>query len=199
MPTKVKNTNTDEAVNIKEKSTNTEVDVENTEKVEATTETVQTVEEPVELNMEQKVTIRNIASWEVGFNRIESNGDVTIPPNGTTRLSRSEIIAQVQNGNRLLVGIDSQGSHATIYIEDAPTRVEVDFDVPSEKRTQLVLTAENVKKLFDIKSIKEFEATLQNLVVTRAEKYAILDIIKKEKLNDFEKIRIVENHTGFRI
>ena len=46
-----------------------------------------------ELNLEKKVTIKNIAGWEVGFKRIEGDGDVTLPPNGTSRLSRSEIIA----------------------------------------------------------------------------------------------------------
>lgn len=65
-----------------------------------------------ELNLEQKVTVRSIANWTTGFKRIETNGDVTIPPNGTVRLQRSEIIAQIQNGNRLLTGIDDRGSHA---------------------------------------------------------------------------------------
>lgn len=67
-----------------------------------------------ELNLEQKVTIKSIANWTTGFKRIETNGDVTIPANGTVRLQRSEIITQIQNGNRLLTGIDDRGSHATL-------------------------------------------------------------------------------------
>ena len=55
----------------------------------------------IELNMDQKVTVRNIAGWPVGFRRIETQGDVMIPKEGTVRLSRSEIIAQIQSGNRL--------------------------------------------------------------------------------------------------
>ena len=78
--------------------------------------------ETKELNLEQKVTVRNIAGWMTGFRRIESQGDVTIPQEGTIRLSRSEIIAQVQNGNRLFNGIDERGSHATLYIDDEYTR-----------------------------------------------------------------------------
>ena len=161
----------------------------------------ETVEEivPVELNLDKKVTVRNIAGWTTGFRLIESNGDATIPPEGTTRLSRSELIAQIQNGNRLLTGIDDKGSHATLYIDDAPTRLEVDFDSVEEKRTQKILTTELVKKLYDIKAIKTFEKELAELVVTRAEKYAITQVVKKEKLNDFEKNRIVENYTGFKI
>ena len=75
-----------------------------------------------ELSMETKITVRSLANWTTGFQRIESTGDVTITPNGTTRLSRGEVISQVQNGNMLFTGIDGVGSHATLYIEDADTR-----------------------------------------------------------------------------
>ena len=41
---------------------------------------------------------------------------------------------------------------------------------------------------------------LPQIVVTRAEKYAIIDIIRKEKLfDDYEKVRAVEDHTGLRV
>lgn len=155
--------------------------------------------EPVELNMEQKVTLRNIAGWTTGFRRIEGDGDVTIPPEGTVRVTRSEVIAQVQNGNRLLTGIDDRGSHATLYIDDEPTRIEVDFESKEDKITQQILTIDVVKKLFEYKTIKTFEEKLKEIVVTRAEKYAIIQIIKKEKINDFEKVRIVEKYTGFSV
>lgn len=177
--------------NAKKAETDIVETVENTEKVVS--------EEVKELNLEQKITLRNIAGWNVGFNRIESDGDVTIPPEGTIRITRSEFIAQVQNGNRLLIGTDMRGSHATIYTDDIPTRMEVDFDIPEEKITQNVLTRDAVKKLFEYKTIKIFEEKLRELVVTRAEKYAIIQIIKKEKLDGFEKIRAVENYTGFRM
>lgn len=104
-----------------------------------------------ELNLEQKVTVRSIAPWTTGFQRVETIGDVTIPANGSVRLSRSEIIAQVQNGNVLFTGVDSRGSHATLYIEDEPTRIEVDFDIKEEKITQKVITVDAVKKLFEYK------------------------------------------------
>lgn len=155
--------------------------------------------ETKELNLEQKVTVRNIAGWMTGFRRIESQGDVTIPPEGTIRLSRSEIIAQVQNGNRLFNGIDERGSHATLYIDDKETRIECDFETEDGSHTQLVLTTDAVKKLFSIKGVKPFETRLKELVVTRAERYALTQIIKKEKLNDHDKIRIVEKYTGYKI
>lgn len=152
-----------------------------------------------ELNLEQKVTVRSIAPWTTGFQRVETIGDVTIPANGSVRLSRSEIIAQVQNGNVLFTGVDSRGSHATLYIEDEPTRIEVDFDIKEEKITQKVITVDAVKKLFEYKTMKTFETKLQELIVTRAEKHAIANIIRKEKINDHEKVKLVENYTGVSI
>ena len=157
------------------------------------------IEQPEELNMDQKVTVRNLAGWTVGFRRIETQGDVTIPKEGTVRLSRSEIIAQIQSGNRLFIGIDDRGSHATLYIEDEATRLEVEFDSKEEKRTQLILNSDLVKKLFDYKTMKTFEDKLHEYVVTRAEKFAITQIIKKLKLNDHEKIRMIENYTGYKV
>ena len=154
---------------------------------------------PKELNMDQKITVRNIAGWTVGFSRIETNGDVTIPPEGTVRLARSEIIAQAQNGNRLFNGIDFRGGHATLYIEDEATRIELEYDSKSEKRTQQILTEDVVKKLFEYKTMKTFEEKLRETVVTRAEKYAIVRMIIRMKINDHDKIRAVENYTGYKI
>ena len=167
--------------------------------IEVKAEEKNTIDEHVELNMEQKVTVRSIAGWTTGFRRIESDGDVTIPPEGTARLTRSEIISQAQNGNRLLTGIDDRGSHATMYIEDETNRIEVDFESKEEKITQQVLTIDLVRKLFAYKTLKTFQDKLKEFVITRAEKYAIIQMIKKERINDFEKIRIVEKHTGFKV
>ena len=157
------------------------------------------VKQPDELNLDAKISIRNIAGWTVGFRRVETQGDVTIPQNGSVRLPRSEVIAQTQNGNRLFTGVDGMGSHATIYIEDDLTRAEVDFDNKEGKRTQQILTTDLVKKLFDYKTLKTFEEKLKEYVVTRAEKYAITQIIKKLNINDHEKIRVVENYTGYKV
>ena len=150
-----------------------------------------------DFNLEKKVTVRSIAEWTTGFQRIETNGDVTIPPHGTVRLSRGEIISQVQNGNLLFTGIDNQGSHATLYIEDKPTRIEADFE--TETSSQNVINKERVDDLFAIKSIKDFESTLHSMVVTRAEKYAIMGFIRKGNFNDYNKVRAVEDYTKLQV
>lgn len=157
-------------------------------------------EAPKELSMEEKITVRSLANWTTGFQRIETTGDVTIPANGTTRLNRGEVIAQAQNGNRLFTGIDGVGSHATLYIEDADTRVELGFDIKEERKTQDVLNTELVAKLFSYKGLsKAFKDKVDELIVTNAEKVAIMNMIKKGNYNDFEKIRYIENYTGHKM
>ena len=150
-----------------------------------------------ELNLDAKVTVRSIAKWTVDFARkADGYGDVLITPNGTVRLSRNEIIAQVQSGNKLFTGIDGIGSHAHLYIEDAATRREVDFE--NETRKQNVLTKNKVKYLFAIDNQSEFEKQFKTEIYTRAEKYAVMEIMKELKINDYSKISFAEQHTGFK-
>lgn len=152
-----------------------------------------------ELNLDQKVTVRNIANWPVTFARIDGIGDIIIPPNATARLTRNEIISQAQTGNRLFVGADGLGSHATLIVEDAPTKVELGFESEDGKTTQNVFTDAKVKELFALKTKAAFEKRLVSDIVTRAEKKALIEAAKRMKLNDFEKVRAIEAHTGFKM
>lgn len=152
-----------------------------------------------ELNLDTKVTVRNIAGWIVGFARRDGyGGDISIVPNGSVRLSRGEIIAQVQSGNRLFTGTDGKGSHATLFIEDAPTRIEVEFESEDGKIKQDIFSDEKIKALFAENLIK-FKTDFKAAICTRAEKYAVIETIKRLKINDFDKIRFVEEYTGYKM
>lgn len=152
--------------------------------------------QPEELNLDTKVTVKNIAGWNVGFTRkADGYGDVNIAPGGSVRLSRNEIIAQVQNGNKLFAGIDGYGSHATLYIDDAPTRKELGFETEDSK--QLIFVNVDIKELFK-KSQKAFESEFSRQIHTRAEKFAVMEAMRKENVNDYLKIRFAESHTGYK-
>lgn len=149
-----------------------------------------------ELDLDKKVTVRNIAGWNVGFaRRVDGYGDVTIAPNGSIKLSRNEIIAQVQNGNKLFSGIDGYGAHATLYIDDAPTRIEVEFETADGK--QEVFPHADLVKLFKA-SQTTYEKEFTRIVHTRAEKYAIMEYMRKSGVNEYSKIRFAENYTGYK-
>lgn len=150
-----------------------------------------------ELNLDVKVTVKNIADWNVGFaRRADGYGDVSIAPKGSARLSRNEIIAQVQSGNKLFNGTDGFGSHATLYIDDEPTRREVGFETDENKQNMFFNI--NIKELFSVKKQEDFETKFASLIYTRAEKCAIMEAMKKANVNDFAKIRFAEQHTGYK-
>jgi len=151
------------------------------------------------LNLDEKVVVRNIANWNVAFAKIDTPGDLLVSPNGLTRLTRNEIIAQVNSGNKLFTGIDGYGSHATLIIDDAPTREEVGFDSTDEDRKQVCFSEARIKQLFAIKNIDKFEDEFTQAIVTRAEMYAAVQAIKKLRLNDYSKICFVEDYTGYKL
>lgn len=149
------------------------------------------------IKIDKKVTVRSIAPWSTGASRKTTSGDITIPPLGSVLLTREELISQGQNGNTLLTGIDGVGGHATWYIEDEYTRQELSFDTDSKK--QEILTVDNIKKIYDLKTKKSFEDNIKKSVRTRAEKYFLLYTIKSLGLNDYTKNSFCEEYCGIRI
>lgn len=150
-----------------------------------------------EIRMEDKITLTSIAPWHTGFARILTVGDVAIAPHGVVRLSREEVLAQGQSGNKLITGIDGMGSHATLYIEDEWTRKELGFDTDEKKQT--VINKKLVKDIFDKKTLPVFKKAVEENIVTRAEKFSLLSIIKTLKINEYDKIAFCEEYCGAKV
>lgn len=158
------------------------------------------------INLDERVVIKNLCDWALYFSRIESNGEVKVPPKGKIRLSRAEIQAQVYNNNVFFVGIDGEGSHARIFIEDQDTRVMLGFeDVETNKdgskkvvSEQKVLDEETVKKIIDYKRKDYFEKAIKEHVKTAAEKRFLVEEAKRQGINDYDKIKYIEDYTGIK-
>lgn len=149
-----------------------------------------------DLNLDAKVTVKNLAGWDVTFARKHDGvGAVIITKEGKQRLSRNEIQAQVNDGNKLFIGIGN-GEHATIYIDDKATRQWVGFE--DNLHSQKVFTDKLVQDLFEMNQ-SEFEEKLSDYIVTRAEKYALMEAIKRLGFNDYHKIVFASNYTGYKI
>lgn len=173
-------------VNMAKTSNNTKT-VENTIPDEVSIETVETKS----LSMEEKITLKNLANWMVGFNKIESNGEVNINAGGSVRVSRAEVISQYENGNKLLRG-DGDGTHATIYIDDKATRDYLDI-------TSELIDKNKVKKIFAINGLDDFRNEIYKTFTTQAEKVLLIKIIRECGFNDFNKIRECEALCGMTI
>lgn len=151
------------------------------------------------LNMDEKIQIKNLCNWTVSFKRIDSVGDILIPANTTMRISRGEIFSQVQSNNVLFTGTDGIGSHARIYIDDKNTRVELDFESEDGKRTQNIISDEKIKEIFAIKAKTAFEKAIKENIVTQAEMSTIANAVRKFKLNEYDKVKFIEEYTGMKI
>lgn len=153
----------------------------------------------IELDMNEKVTVVNLAPWNVGFPNSIDRGDTMFAPNARVRMRREEIIDQVASGNKLLAGIDNLGSHATLFIDDADTRKYLEFDSEDGTRMQNIISEKRVAKWFELKTQSAFERNIKDNVVTRAEKAYLLTAIKKLKLDSYEKIHFCEEYCKFRL
>lgn len=169
------------------KTSNNAKTVENTIPDEISVE----VTETKPLSMEEKITLKNLANWMVGFNKIESNGEVNINAGGSVRVSRAEVISQYENGNKLLRG-DGDGTHATIYIDDKATRDYLDI-------TSELIDKNKVKKIFAINGLDDFRNEIYKTFTTQAEKVLLIKIIRECGFNDFNKIRECEVLCGMTV
>lgn len=146
-----------------------------------------------------RIVCRNLAPWEVGFQRKNSLGDITIQPNAKVFIDEQEIKAQCYSNNILFVGRDGKGSHARIYIEDEAIRKELGFDSEDGKEKQNLLDDEKLKRIFDYKRQADFERAIRESVVEHFEKFMLLDYIKRASVNDYRKIRFIEEYVWTRI
>lgn len=169
------------------KTSNNAKTVENTIPDEISVE----VTETKPLSMEEKITLKNLANWMVGFNKIESNGEVNINAGGSVRVSRAEVISQYENSNKLLRG-DGDGTHATIYIDDKATRDYLDI-------TSELIDKNKVKKIFAINGLDDFRNEIYKTFTTQAEKVLLIKLIRECGFNDFNKIRECEALCGMTV
>lgn len=146
------------------------------------------------LDMSVNIVIKNLATFPVGFLRINGQGEVNVPPNTSVYVDRAEVVSQVQSRNKAFCGEDYDCSHALLYIDDKDTRIYVGFE--TEKTEQSVLTEEKIKEAFNIKVKGQFEKTIKSAVVTLAEKKLLVETMNKLKINDYNKIKFVEKYTG---
>ena len=150
-------------------------------------------------DLKEKASVRNLAPWVVSFRRKFTTGDVVIPPKGRVTLTTEEIMAQVYDKNKLFVGTDGYGAHARIYIEDKDVRIAADFETEDGSRKQKVLFKEGVQEIFDLKTLASFKKNIKDKVVSDAEKYLLVDMVKELKLNDYAKIKFIEEFTGYKL
>ena len=151
------------------------------------------------IDTNRKVSLKNLTNWNLTFKRINSLGDVIIPPNGKVTMPCEEVMSQIYNNNRLFVGENGKGSHARIFIEDEEIRLEAEFESKDNKKSQEILTDEKLKEIFALKTLFSFNKNIQEKVKSQAEKSKVIEYAKTIKLNDHDKIEFLEKYTGYKL
>ena len=146
--------------------------------------------------MDGKSLVKNLCSWNLDFPLRNSVGDGFILAGSTKEFFNSEIYAQHTSNNVLFCGLDGEGSHARVYIENEEMRKHLGYDSEDGKTKQKILTDEKCEEILGYKTKKAFENAVTDAVVTEPEKLKIIAYAKKKKLNDYDKIAFIEDHTG---
>jgi hypothetical protein len=146
------------------------------------------------INMNDKSKVINLCNYPVSWKRITQIGDEYIKANAIAYILNSEIETQKDSGNKFIAGVDGLGSHAEIYIDNKELREYLEFDNPTEKRTQFVLDEEKCKSILELKTQKAFEKSVKENVLTNQEKLKLVDVARKNKFNDYEKIKFIEEY-----
>ncbi|MES9718998.1 hypothetical protein ABWK63_19010, partial [Bacillus safensis] len=80
------------------------------------------------IDLDKKIKIKNLCSWDLYFKKFESPGDFKLPANGVRQITVAEVQSQVYDNVKMFAGTDGVGSHAKIYIDDKETRVHLGFE-----------------------------------------------------------------------
>jgi len=148
------------------------------------------------IDMNSRSRVKNLCDWPVSWERYSMDGDEFIKANQTVYIPNMEIETQVQNNNPFFSGTDTLGSHARVYIENPEMREHLGFDNKEEKRTQLILNDEKCKEIFEYKTFSVFKKHVTENIITNQEKSKIVNYAKKNKINNYDQIQFIIEHTG---
>ena len=148
------------------------------------------------VNMNDKSKIKNLCTYPISWKRITQMGDEYIKPNSSIPVLNSEIDAQVDIGNVFVAGSDRLGSHAMAYIENEELREQLGFDNKAENKKQLIINDEKCEVILNLKTFASFKKNVESEIVAQHEKFKIMEVARKLKTNDFDKITFLETYCG---
>ena len=149
------------------------------------------------LDMDKRSKVINLCSWAVSFTLPNSKAEILLDGGKSTTINNSELVTLADNQDIMFYGTEN-GNHARIYVDNKEFREHVGFDNVEEKRTQFILTDEEFQKIFDLKTDTAFEKNIKEKVVMSHEKQNIAIYAKKNKINDYNRIKFLEGYTGIK-
>lgn len=149
------------------------------------------------LDMDKRSKVVNLCPWAVSFMLPNSNGEVLLEANKSTTINNEELVTLADNQNVMFCGT-GDGNHARIYVENPDYRQYVGFDDPENKKIQFVLTSDECAKILELKTDSTFEKHVKEKIVLNHEKEIFMSYCRKTKLNDYNRIKFLEEYTGIK-
>lgn len=148
------------------------------------------------VNTDLRSSVKNLCPWPITFTLPISNAPIMLGADKKTSINNGELISLMENGNVMFEGTGG-GNHARVYVENEEIRKFVGYD-SDDGTKQFVLTDVECQKLLDYKTIVTFKKHLESDIVANHEKARLMNYARKIKLNDFDKITLLEQHTGIK-
>lgn len=149
------------------------------------------------LDMDKRSKVVNLCPWAVSFILPNSNGEILLEANKTTTINNEELVTLADNQNVMFCGT-GDGNHARIYVDNPDYRQYVGFDDLDNKKIQFVLTSDECAKILELKTDSTFEKHVKEKIVLNHEKEIFMSYCRKAKLNDYNRIKFLEEYTGIK-
>lgn len=146
------------------------------------------------LDMQKRSSIKNLCPWVISFTLPISNANILLGADKKTSINNEELVALCENTNPMFAGTGN-GNHARITVENEELLKFVGWISEDGKEKPFILTEEECQKILDYKTISTFKKHLEEDIISNHEKAKIIEYARKVKLNDFEKITILEEYT----
>ena len=146
------------------------------------------------LDLDKRSKVINLCSWTVSFKLPNSKAEILLEGGKSTTINNAELVTLADNQDIMFYGTGN-GDHARVYVDSKEFREHVGFDDPENKRSQFVLTNDELQKIFDLKQDAAFKKNIKEKVIMSHEKQNIIDYARKTKFNDYDKIKFLEEYT----
>ena len=149
------------------------------------------------LDMDKRSKVVNLCPWTVSFKLPNSNGEILLGANKSTTINNEELVTLADNQSVMFCGTGN-GNHARIFVDNPEYREYVGFDNAEIKQFQFVLTADECKKIVELKTDSTFEKHVKEKIVLHHEKEIFMNYCRKNKFNDHNRILFLEEYTGIK-
>ena len=154
-------------------------------------ESVETTKEKnKEINMNDSSYVKNICTWTVSYSREISVGDENFKELQTKLIPNREIESQFMNNNVFYVGTGN-GNHARFVIKDELLKEHL-IKAGLLDKDAFILTEDICRDIINSKTMNEFKRKLDEFIIEKFEGRMFVDVARKLKLNEYDKIKEIE-------